>query len=150
MDQPVRLKFDREYSNMKDKDASLVWVPDIDSFEEEDKSFIVHERNFLMLADIAGLQIGHVPQGLSSAMRQLLDKDCYIFAIPTGKAIPSFPPPWPHIQEKKGGMVIPSQYVVRWEKMAISAAKAILKNAINEMQEKDAYKLRLCWHNVRI
>ena len=43
MDPPVRLKVDREYSNMKDKDVSLVWVPDIDSFEEADKSFIVDE-----------------------------------------------------------------------------------------------------------
>ena len=94
-----------------------------------------------MLSDIAGLPIGHVPQGLSSAIRQLLDKDCYIFAIPTGKAIPSFPP-WPHIQEKGGGMVIPCQYVVRCEKMAISAAKAILQNAINEMQEKDVMQIK--------
>ena len=101
MDPPVRLKVDREYSNMKDKDASLVWVPDIDSLEEADKSFIVHERKFVM-SDIAGLPIGHVPQGLSSSIRQLLDKDCCIFAIPTGKAIPSFPP-WQHKQEQKGG-----------------------------------------------
>ena len=84
-----------------------------------------------MLIDIAGLPIGHVPQGLTSAIRQLLDKDCYIFALPTGKAIPSC-------------MVIPCQYVVRSEKMAISAAKAILQNAIhvNEMQEKDVMQIK--------
>ena len=52
---------------------------------------------------------------------------------------------------KGGGMVIPCQYVVRFEKMAISAAKTILQNAINEMQEKDVMQIKtMLTYNVRI
>ena len=39
-------------------------------------------------------------------------------------------------------MVIPCKYVVRCEKMAISTAKAIPLNAINEMQEKDVIQIK--------
>ena len=136
----MRLKVEREYSNPKDEDASLVWVPDINSFDDESKSVVVDEKKFLYLSDIAGLPIGHVPFGLSSAIRELIDKGCYVFAIPKGKPIPSFSP-WPQLQEKGGGMVIPCNYVIRCNDITKVDSIAILRHAIEQMPEKEAMKL---------
>jgi len=55
---------------------------------------ITDEKHHLTLRDIAGLPVGHVPRGLASSFRTLLDWGANIFAEPLEEHVPSFPP-WP-------------------------------------------------------
>ena len=42
---PVRLRVDREYTNLKDENASLVWIPELESFERQFHDALVDEKN---------------------------------------------------------------------------------------------------------
>ncbi|KAH3832829.1 hypothetical protein DPMN_106125 [Dreissena polymorpha] len=116
----------REYTNPIDKNACLVWIPDISKFNmslhyKEVKlqlldmtclhDMYTDDKRQLKLSDIASLPVGHVPGILSSCFRRILDSGGNIYAIVTGEPCPCFPPlPAPH--EKGGGVVIPCRYVV--------------------------------------
>ena len=60
---PVRLLVDLEYTNIKDPNASLVWMPALDYFNESLHDIETDEKHHLFLKDIAGLPVSHVPWG---------------------------------------------------------------------------------------
>lgn len=108
---PTELIVDREYTNISDVNACLVWVPPLESFPKDMQSMVTDNKRMLMLSDIAGLPVGHVPRGLAGVFRSILDGGGNIFALATGDPIPSFPP-WPAPNEIGGGVVIPADYVI--------------------------------------
>lgn len=86
-------------------------MPELSSFTEEQHNIITDEGRCLYLKDIAGLPIGHVPRCIAGVFRAILDDGGTIRAKPTGIPVPSFPP-WPALQEKGGGIVIPCNYII--------------------------------------
>lgn len=66
---PTRLLVDREYSNIKDVNACLVWLPPLNKFPPHMHDNITDAKRQLKLSDIAGLPIGC----LSSHFRDVLD-----------------------------------------------------------------------------
>jgi hypothetical protein len=112
----TQLRVDLEYTNIKDPHASLIWVPDLDTFPPEQHDMITDESRHLTLRDIAGKPLGHAPWGLSKAFRQVMEAGTSIYAEPTGEPCQSFPP-WPAVSEKGGGIVIPCTYAIRAKNM---------------------------------
>lgn len=62
----TQLIVDREYTNINDKDACLIWVPELTTFDSNLYDMVTDEQKNLKLSDIAGLPIGHVPRVLAS------------------------------------------------------------------------------------
>lgn len=60
-----QLFIDREYTNVKDEYAWLVWLPQLESFPPDIHDMVTDEKRQLKLSDVAGLPIGHVPRCLS-------------------------------------------------------------------------------------
>lgn len=108
---PTRLLVDREYSNIKDVNACLVWLPPLNKFPPHMHDNITDAKRQLKLSDIAGLPIGHVPRCLSSHCRDVLDNGGEIYAEVTGQPVPSFHP-WPEPNEEGGGVVLPCKYIL--------------------------------------
>lgn len=96
---PTRCLVDREYSNIKDENACLVWLPPLNKFTPDVHNNIKDEKRQLKLSDIAGLPIGHVPKCLSLHFRDILDNGGEIYAEVTGQPVPSFHP-WPEPNEE--------------------------------------------------
>lgn len=94
---PVNL----EYTNITDKDATLVWIPPLESFSKDAQSLLTDSKKHLQLRYIAGLPIGHAPRGLGAAIREIIESGGTIHAHATGKPLPSFPH-WPPVFEKGG------------------------------------------------
>lgn len=139
---PTRLRVDLEYTNLRDENASLIWVPNIDTFDNEFHKLITDQKRFLYLSDIAGLPVGHAPWGLSSAFRKLLENNCDIHAEPTDDPIPSFPP-WPPVQEKGGGVVIPCTYIITCQQDEVDDANDLIMRTLNEMPEREAMSVEI-------
>ena len=59
---PVNLTVDREYTNIHDENACLVWLPPLDHFPKHMHSEYRDTKRQLKLEDIAGLPAGHVPR----------------------------------------------------------------------------------------
>lgn len=102
----TKLKVDLEYTNIKDENASLVWIPGLDTFPKDTHDTIIDPDRHLKLSDIAGLSEGHAPWSLSSVFLQLIESSHVICAEPTEEPRKSFPP-WLAVHEKGGGAVIP-------------------------------------------
>lgn len=137
---PTQLIVDREYTNISDVNACLVWVPPLESFPEDMHSMVTDKKRMLMLSDIAGLPVGHVPRGLAGVFRSILDGGGNIHALATCDPIPSFPP-WPAPNETGGGVVIPADYVITTEDCSSIARE--LKSALEKLPEGSAMKLVL-------
>jgi hypothetical protein len=129
---------DREYTNLIDKNACLVWIPDISKFTLSLHDMYTDEKRQLKLSDIAGLPVGHVPGTLSGCFRRILDSGGHIYAIVTGEPCPSFPP-WPAPNEKGGGVVIPCRYVVEVDD--VDSTFASLTEALSGMNEGNSMRL---------
>lgn len=138
MTNDLELQVDREYSNIHDVDACVVWVPD--NVPENMKNLVSDVKRGLKLSDIAGLPCGHVPRGLASAFRYIIDAGGVITATVTGEPLPSFPP-WPPMLEKGGGVVIPCQYKVRPKN--INAAITVIEQHIENMPEMSVIEVSL-------
>ncbi|XP_052224692.1 uncharacterized protein LOC127840327 isoform X2 [Dreissena polymorpha] len=108
---PTKLRIDRENTNIEDKDAGLVWIPELFTFDSKLQSLLTDHGRQLMLSDVAGLPIGRVPRVLASCFYSILDTGGEICTICNGDPSPSFPP-WPSTQEKGGGVVIPCNYIL--------------------------------------
>ena len=108
-DPRTELIVDREYSNIVDKDACLVWMPELSVFEKNLHGMITDKDRNLKLSDIAGLAIGRVPLTLASCFYKVLDDGGKVCAMVTGDPVRSFPP-WPAPDEKGGGVVLPCDY----------------------------------------
>ncbi|XP_062605485.1 uncharacterized protein LOC134267284 [Saccostrea cucullata] len=132
----VPLRVDREYTNIHDPDACLVWIPD--NVPADLKETVTDEKRGLKLKDIEGLPCGHVPRGLASAFRYVMDAGGEISAIVTGFPTPSFPP-WPPMLEKGGGVVIPCTYRVCPTNFHI--ALTIIQEHLEDMPEKEVIEL---------
>lgn len=99
-----QLFIDREYTNVKDEYACLVWLPQLESFPPDIHGMVTDEKRQLKLSDVAGLPIGHVPRCLSQFFCTIIDQGGEIKAETTGHPVPSFPP-WPAPNEEGGGGV---------------------------------------------
>ena len=137
---PTKLCVDREYTNISDVNACLVWVSPLETFPEVMHSVVTDEKRMLMLADIAGLPVGHVPRALAGVFRAVLDAGGNIHAVATGNPVPSFPP-WPAPQEEGGGFVIPADYVITSPNVSSVASK--LETVLENIPEGSAMKLVL-------
>ena len=60
-DPATRLVIDREYSNPRDPNACLVWVPPLSDMPKEVHNIYTDMKTYLKVSDIAGLPVGHVP-----------------------------------------------------------------------------------------
>ncbi|XP_062618275.1 uncharacterized protein LOC134279876 [Saccostrea cucullata] len=135
---PTRLLVDREYSNIKDDNACLVWLPPLNKFPQHIHNDITDEKRQLKVSDIAGLPIGHVPRCLSAHFRNILDNGGEIFAEVTGQPVPSFHP-WPEPNKEGGGVVLPCKYIlanVDGENLFNE-----LKDFFSKLEEGDAMEL---------
>ena len=138
---PTRLVVEREYTNIHDVNASLVWIPELANFNQDLHDMYTDQKRFLKLSDVAGLPVGHVPLGLGGAFRKLLDKSCSIFSEPIGDPCASFPP-WPPTHEKGGGVVIPCDYIVLCAATKLNFVRETLSAAVMEMPERDAMSIQ--------
>ena len=101
---------DKEYTNIIDRDACLVWLPELEEFDEKLHDMITYHQRHLKLSDIAGLPIRHAPRVLSGFFWTVLDDDgimCMLLLLVN--SCQSFPP-WPAPGDKGGGAVIPCSY----------------------------------------
>ena len=133
-DPPTLLKVDREYTNIHDRNACLVWIPEKDSFTKAELESYTDEKRFLMLKDVAGLPVGHVPRTMAGAFTNIIEAGGSIYAQATGSPIESFPP-WPAVHEKGGGIVIPCTYIIDHSDKAFVCK--CLEQALLEMPEFD-------------
>ena len=58
-----------------------------------------------------------------------------------GLPCPSFPP-WPQLQEKGGGAIIPCDYFIQCTSNLVEYVKKELKSAVGKMKEKDAMSIQ--------
>jgi hypothetical protein len=136
----TQLIVDREYTNINDKDACLIWVPELTTFDPNLHDMVTDEQTNLRLSDIAGLPIGHVPRVLASCFYHIIDSGDSVFATVTGDPVQSFPP-WPAPSEKGGGAVIPCDYtlVVKDKESVLT----LLKETLAKMPEGDAMTIEI-------
>lgn len=107
---PTQLTIDREYTNTHDANACLVWLPPLENFPEDIHDKFTDEKRQLLLSDVAGLPVGHVPKCLSELFCDIMETGGKIFDVVTGDPVPSFPP-WPSKEEEGGGIVLPCNYI---------------------------------------
>lgn len=129
---------DREYTNIQDVNACLVWIPPLTMFDPSFHQLVTDPKRQLTLADVADLPIGHVPRGLAGCFREILDLGASIFAEVTGDPIPSFPP-WPALQAKGGGIVIPCTYWIQSQDK--NKILSLLSKTLNIMPEGASMKI---------
>jgi len=134
----TRLLVDREYTNIHDICSCLVWLPSLSSFPAAIHECVTDEKRHLKLSDVAGLPVGHVPRGLASCFRSILDIGGHVYAIPTGDPLPSFPP-WPALNEKGGGVVIPCYYTIHCSYR--DQCRALVRSALDSMPEGSTMRL---------
>ncbi|KAH3748305.1 hypothetical protein DPMN_182743 [Dreissena polymorpha] len=75
---PTQLLVQPEYTNIHDECASLVWLPELDTFPDHMHSLITDEKRQLKLKNVAGLPIGHVPRNLAGFFRPLMESGCIV------------------------------------------------------------------------
>ena len=136
----IHLNIFKEYTNIKDKNACLVWIPELENIPHSQHHIATDATRQLMLTDVAGLPLGHVPRGLGHCFRQALDMNGMITAIPTGNPMPSFSP-WPQQHESGGGIVIPCTYKIKVPSNKRRIVKALIQEALNLMPESTIMKL---------
>jgi len=84
----------KEYTYIIDRDACLVWLPELEEFDDKLHDMITDHQRHLKLSDIAGLPIEHAPRVLADFFWTVLDEDGSVYAVATGELCQSFPP-WP-------------------------------------------------------
>jgi hypothetical protein len=138
----VPLRVDREYLNISDTNAMLCWIPSLNSYVPHQHDMTTDEKRILKLQDIVDLPVGHVPRGLAGAFRSIMDTSdkCAISAFPTGEPCPSFPP-WPPVNQKGGGVVIPADFTVTCPEEHYAAFLQLLRTTLNAMPERQAMVL---------
>jgi len=92
-----------------DRDACLVWLPELEEFGEKLHDMITDHQRHLKLSDIAGLPIRHGPRVLAGFFRTVLHKNGSVYAVATGELRTS---PWPAPGDKGGGAVIHCSYYI--------------------------------------
>ena len=80
-DPPTMLTVDREYTNIHDLSVCLVWIPELDTFNQCLHNLMTDEKRHLYLTDIASLPCGHVPREIAPCFRQVLDDGGKIHAV---------------------------------------------------------------------
>ena len=66
------LQVTKEYGNRRDKNACLVWVPELVSISREMWNIVTDAKRGEIVETIAGLPIGRAPRGFSSCFWELL------------------------------------------------------------------------------
>jgi len=102
-DSSISLLVDREYTNLHDCMACLVWTRPLEDYLRTIHDMMTHDKRQLKLRDIVNLPIGHTLRGLGDCFTTIMDDGGRISCVPTGEPTPSFSP-WPAPQEKGGGM----------------------------------------------
>ena len=114
-------------------DIEVVWLPNHVPYNCDLEQTTDTKRG-LKFKNIMGLPCGHVPRGSAPAFRYILDCGGTIEAQAIGDPIPSFLP-WPAVKEDGGGVVIPCNYFIYTQDLAV------LKQHLSAMIEKDAMEL---------
>lgn len=136
-DPPSMLIVDREYTNIHDKSACLVWIPKLETFDENMHGMATDNARQLVLSDVAGLPIGHVPKELAICFREILDNDGTVHAEPCGDPVPSSSP-WPEQHEVGGGVIIPCNYIIRPLSSSYEKVLSLLRHAVSQMKAGSA------------
>jgi len=55
---------------MHDESACFVWIPELGSFESMFHALSTDDKRQLILADVAGLPVGHVPREIAQIFRR--------------------------------------------------------------------------------
>ena len=139
-DPPTKLIVDREYTNISDKDACLVWLPELETFPRSLHDMVTDQQRQLKLSDVAGLPIGHAPRILASFFRTVLDNEGAIHAVCTGNPCPSFPP-WPAPTEIGGGVVIPCKFFIVCNDKDLKHFVTQLEATLEKMSEGSVMKI---------
>ena len=106
--QTVELQLKPEYRNYHDRDAVLVWMPRKEAIQKEILMQTTRQGfKIVQLVSPCPCIIGHVPRGLATSFRTLMDQGKTISAIATGTPRQSFPP-WPLPLEKGVGQWFPA------------------------------------------
>ena len=134
----LNLLVEKEYDNIKDAQACLIWLPDPEDLTEDQLNSIYNPAKRLTLKDVAGLPVGHVPRGLAGALRQILDiPGCTVYCIATGEPQNSFPP-WPALKEEGGGRVVPCDFIVEVTvPQNVTKCQRLLQKDLDRMDERD-------------
>lgn len=69
----------REYTNIHDRCACLVWIPPLSDFPKVRHDMVTEEKRRLFLKDIVELPVGHVPRGLAECFITNMDLRGVIF-----------------------------------------------------------------------
>ena len=136
-DPPSLLLVDREYTNVHDKSACLVWIPKLETFNENMHNMTTDNKRHLMLSDVAGLPIGHVPRELATCFRDIIDNGGSVYAEPCGEPAPSSYP-WPEQQEVGGGVIIPCHYIMRPLPSSYGQMLSQLRHIVSQMKAGSA------------
>ena len=75
----------KEYTYIIDRDACLVWLPELEEFDDKLHDMITDHQRHLKLSDIAGLPIEHAPRVLADFFWTVLDEDGSVYAVATGE-----------------------------------------------------------------
>ena len=86
------IRVNKEYTYIIDRDACLVWLPELEEFDDKLHDMITDHQKHLKLSDIAGLHIEHAPRVLAELFWTVLDEDGSVYAVATGELCQSFPP----------------------------------------------------------
>jgi hypothetical protein len=132
----TELIVDREYTNIKDVNACLVWIPALNTFPPRLHDTVTDDKRHLQLRDVASLPIGHVPRGLAGAFRQIMDLRNSKMCQAVGDPVPSFSP-WPAPHQNGGGVVIPCKYIINCQNSDNNKIRRILPAAILAMPENE-------------
>ena len=131
-DPPTLLHVDREYTNIHDESACLVWIPELGSFESKFHTLSTDDKRQLTLADVAGLPVGHVPREIAPIFRMVLDDGGTVLSEPCGEPIPSTDP-WPEQNESGGGVHIPCNYIIK-PVQSLESVLSKLQHSISNMK----------------
>lgn len=136
-DPPSLLLVDREYTNIHDMSACLVWIPKLETFDENMHNMSTDNKRQLVLSDVAGLPLGHVPRELAPCFREVLDKGGTVHAEPCGEPAPSSSP-WPEQHEAGGGVNLPCHYVIKTLPSSYDQILSLLRQTVSQMKAGSA------------
>ena len=94
----------------------------------------------LMLSDVAGLPVGHVPRELAPSFQVVLDNGGTVHAEPCGDPVPSTYP-WPEQHEVGGGVVLPCDYIIKPVQLFYDETLEELRDTVSQMEARISMKI---------
>ncbi|XP_070552299.1 uncharacterized protein [Ptychodera flava] len=138
----LHLVVKKEYGNPHDQYALMIYVPELVDIEASMHNIVTDDKRDLVLQQVAGLPMGHVPYILSEGIYKCIDMKLAskVTCCVTGGPRQSFPP-WPAVDEKGGGALIPADYFITVSDEHLSTAVKLVNDAIQKMAEKSVLEV---------